>query len=149
MTAVFIMFFSFESVFFVFRQGADKRSRVVKTSACAARSFFARVALAMHFTLAKKGGFVYAPQAERQMIQLHFGSRDMVSGLTLPTRQPSSQQLKSSYSNIRDVRLEIGRQISAVYKPLAALFYVFEQIADGLNDFVFAYRLEIVSPEPP
>lgn len=31
-----------------------------------------------------------------KMIQLHFGNRDMVSAQTLPTRQPSSQQLKSS-----------------------------------------------------
>lgn len=31
-----------------------------------------------------------------KMIQLHFGNCDMVSGLTLPIRHPSSQQLKSS-----------------------------------------------------
>ena len=50
---------------------------------------------------------------------------------------------------VHNVRLEIGRQISAVYQSFAALLYVFEQIADGLHDIVFVYRLEIVSAEVP
>ena len=50
---------------------------------------------------------------------------------------------------VHNVRLEIGRQISAVYKPFAALFNVFEQIADRLHNVVFVYLLEIVSAEIP
>ena len=50
---------------------------------------------------------------------------------------------------VHNVRLEIGRQISAVYQSFSAFFYVFEKIADGLHDIVFVYRLEIVSAEVP
>ena len=50
---------------------------------------------------------------------------------------------------VHNVRLEIGRQISAVYQSFSALFNVFEQIADGLHDIVFFYLLEIVSAEVP
>ena len=117
----------------------------------------------MHFTLAKKGGFVYAPQAERQndsvalrQPRYGFGTNFADKAAVFPTVEIVIQQhllaVHARRANdvlVCDVRLEIGRQISAVYKPFAALFYVFEQIADGLNDFVFAYRLEIVSPEPP
>ena len=48
---------------------------------------------------------------------------------------------------VHNVRLEIGRQISAVYQSFAALFNVFEQIADGLHDIAFVYLFEIVSAE--
>ena len=50
---------------------------------------------------------------------------------------------------VHNVRLEIGRQISAVYQSFSAFLYVFEKIADGLHDIVFVYRLEIVSAEVP
>ena len=53
---------------------------------------------AVHFTLDGDPFPVYALR-EKDEVQLHFGIFSMTSGLTLPTRQPSSQQPKSSDSN--------------------------------------------------
>ena len=48
---------------------------------------------------------------------------------------------------VHNVRLEIGRQISAVYQSFSAFLYVFEKIADGLHDIVFVYALKSFLPK--
>ena len=48
-----------------------------------------------------------------KMIQLHFGNCDMVSGLTLPIRHPSSQQLKSSNNRAFLPSIPVGQTISS------------------------------------
>ena len=96
----------------------------------------------MHFTLAKKGGFVYAPQAERQndlvaFTQLRYGfGTDFTDMATLvPTIEVIRKQqlfVFLSYGTedvfVHNVRFEIRRYVPRINQLFASLLYVLHQV---------------------